>query len=119
MHNSCKPPIVHRDVKSRNILLNEKFQGKLADFGLSKMFADEDDSHVYTMIVGTPGYVDPEWVTNTCNIKKILMKKQSLGTHAFPFGFHFFSNNLTLCKKKKKKVLYIVIVKSNVFKLPH
>ncbi|XP_058754156.1 probable LRR receptor-like serine/threonine-protein kinase At4g29180 [Vicia villosa] len=42
LHHGCNPPIVHRDVKSKNILLNEKLQGKLADFGLSKIFPNED-----------------------------------------------------------------------------
>ncbi|KAI9079234.1 hypothetical protein K1719_038839 [Acacia pycnantha] len=61
MHTGCKPPIVHRDVKSKNILLNEHFRGKIADFGLSKIFPDEDDTHMYTRIAGTPGYLDPAY----------------------------------------------------------
>ncbi|KAH9665558.1 LRR receptor-like serine/threonine-protein kinase IOS1 [Citrus sinensis] len=61
LHNGCKPPIVHRDVKSANILLNEKFQAKLADFGLSRIFPVEGGTHVSTTVVGTPGYLDPEY----------------------------------------------------------
>ncbi|GLT58366.1 hypothetical protein SLA2020_312640 [Shorea laevis] len=61
LHNGCRPPIIHRDVKSANILLNEKFQAKIADFGLSKPFHMEGGSHVSTAVVGTPGYVDPEY----------------------------------------------------------
>lgn len=60
MHHGCNPPIVHRDVKSKNILLNEKLQGKLADFGLSKIFPNEGDTHVSTVVAGTPGYLDPQ-----------------------------------------------------------
>lgn len=60
LHHGCNPPIVHRDVKSKNILLNEKFHGKLADFGLSKIFPNEGDTHVFTVVAGTPGYLDPE-----------------------------------------------------------
>ncbi|XP_058006433.1 LRR receptor-like serine/threonine-protein kinase IOS1 isoform X3 [Hevea brasiliensis] len=61
LHNGCKPPIVHRDVKTANILLNDKFQAKLADFGLSRPFLFDGGSHISTDVVGTPGYLDPEY----------------------------------------------------------
>ncbi|KAK3410704.1 hypothetical protein EUGRSUZ_J02712 [Eucalyptus grandis] len=47
LHNGCKSPIIHRDLKTTNILLNKDFQAKIADFGLSRTFATENDSHVF------------------------------------------------------------------------
>ncbi|KAJ0820445.1 putative protein kinase RLK-Pelle-URK-1 family [Helianthus annuus] len=64
LHFYCDPPLCHRDIKSSNILLDENFVGKVADFGLA--YASKDGSicfePVNTEIRGTPGYMDPEYL---------------------------------------------------------
>ncbi|RWW23621.1 hypothetical protein GW17_00012133 [Ensete ventricosum] len=66
LHKGCKPPIIHRDVKSSNILLSEELEARIGDFGLSKSFHSDELTHVSTgTVVGTPGYIDPEYVFYT------------------------------------------------------
>ncbi|KAF7843422.1 putative leucine-rich repeat receptor-like protein kinase [Senna tora] len=65
LHYGCKPPIIHRDIKTANILLDEKIQAKVADFGFSKFYSTENESHISTAVVGTPGYVDPEYYSSS------------------------------------------------------
>jgi hypothetical protein len=60
LHLSCEPHILHRDIKSSNILLDENFEAQLADFGLARLICPYD-THVTTDLVGTLGYIPPEY----------------------------------------------------------
>ncbi|KAL2968272.1 hypothetical protein AAZX31_15G021100 [Glycine max] len=96
LQNGCKPPIIHRDVKSTNILLNEHFQAKLSDFGLSKAIPTDGESHVSTVVAGTPGYLDPH-----CHISSRLTQKSDV----FSFGvvlLEIITNQPVMARNQEK-----------------
>ena len=58
LHHDCSPRIIHRDIKSSNILLDANLEARVSDFGLAKLLEDEE-SHITTIVAGTFGYLAP------------------------------------------------------------
>jgi serine/threonine protein kinase len=55
LHEAIEPKVVHRDIKSSNILIDSEFNAKVSDFGLAKLL-DSSESHITTRVMGTFGY---------------------------------------------------------------
>ena len=68
LHESCNPKIIHMDVKSSNILMTENLEGKMSDFGISRLNSSDGGIQVTTKLVGSRGYVDPEYVLQSLHI---------------------------------------------------
>lgn len=59
LHNDCNPPVIHRDIKSNNILLDANLEARIADFGLARMMLHKNET--VSMVAGSYGYIAPEY----------------------------------------------------------
>jgi serine/threonine protein kinase len=69
LQKSCQPPLIHRDVKTKIIMLSADLDANISDFGLMKVFANEFMTHITTQPAGTLGYLDPEYY-NTARLSE-------------------------------------------------
>lgn len=70
LHEAIEPKVIHRDIKSSNILIDDEFNAKISDFGLAKLL-DSGESHMATRVMGTFGYVAPEYANTGMLNEKI------------------------------------------------
>ncbi|KAM3301999.1 hypothetical protein P3S67_016501 [Capsicum chacoense] len=68
LHDECSQKIIHLDIKPQNILLDQNFNAKISDFGMSKLI-EKDKSKIETRMRGTRGYLAPEWLNSVITEK--------------------------------------------------
>ncbi|XP_060672115.1 G-type lectin S-receptor-like serine/threonine-protein kinase SD2-5 [Ziziphus jujuba] len=116
LHEDCRQKIIHLDIKPHNILLDEYFNAKVSDFGLSTLI-DRNESQVLTTMRGTPGYLAPEWQQLRVTVKvdvysfgivllEIVTKRKNVDPSRSESSFHL----LKMLQKKAEEEKLIDIV---------
>ncbi|KAK6915986.1 Protein kinase domain, partial [Dillenia turbinata] len=102
LHDHCDPKIIHHDVKAANILLDEKFEAVVGDFGLAKLM-DYKDTHVTTAVCATIGHIAPEYLSTGKSSEKtdvfgygVLLLELITGRRAFDLALLANDDDVTL-----------------------
>ena len=95
LHSAASSPVYHRDIKSTNIMLDERYRAKVSDFGSSRSVT-VDHTHFTTVVAGTVGYVDPEYFqssqfTDKSDVYSFGVVLVELITGQKPVSFRFLS----------------------------
>jgi serine/threonine protein kinase len=111
LHDKTMPPVIYRDLKCSNILLDDDYFPKLSDFGLAKLGPVGDKSHVSTRVMGTYGYCAPEYaMTGQLTLKSdvysfgVVLLEIITGRKAIDSSRSTGEQNLVAWVRKKKQI---------------
>ena len=86
LHEHAIPTVIHRDFKCTNVLLDQNLRAKVSDFGLAKMGSDKINGQISTRVLGTTGYLAPEWVLHHVSCSCICISLSDYHCHTYEYA---------------------------------